>query len=173
MSKSKIFWYMKVIYIKRKLRTCTIQIQKEKVWFYAKKKDFFQIFNFFSKGGTLWCQNHQKKFFPFFKNFRNKPQKWLSWNHSNINRNKVMSFGCRSSYPAEKARPFMVIRAVIPPPSPPWIGLNLKSLNLLNKNWTFIFDQLHFFIYFVKPTWSTNIMKKWLKTIFWDFVCYM
>ena len=34
------FWYMRVIYIKRKLRTCTIQIQREKVWFFPKKKFF-------------------------------------------------------------------------------------------------------------------------------------
>ena len=34
------FWYMRVIYIKRKLRTCTIQIQREKVWFFPKKKIF-------------------------------------------------------------------------------------------------------------------------------------
>ena len=79
------FWYMRVIYIKRKLRTCTIQIQREKVWFFPKKK-IFNIFNFFSKGGTLWCRNRQKIFFPFFKNFKNKTQKWLSWDHSNINR---------------------------------------------------------------------------------------
>ena len=111
------FWYMRVIYIKRKLRTCTIQIQKEKVWFFTKKKNFFHIFDFFSKGGTLWCRNCQKKFFPFFKNFKNKTQKWLSWDHSNINRNKVMNFGGRSSYPAETARLFMVIRAIMAPPA--------------------------------------------------------
>ena len=115
-SKFKIFWYMRVIYIKRKLRTCTIQIQREKVWFFPKKK-FFLIFSiFFSKGGTLWCRNRQKRFFPFFKNFKNKTQKWLSWDHSNINRNKVMNFGGRSSYPAKTARLFMVIRAIMAPP---------------------------------------------------------
>ena len=43
-----------VIYIKRKLRTCRIQIQIEKVWF-------------FFKGGTLWCRNDQKNFLQFFK----------------------------------------------------------------------------------------------------------
>ena len=111
------FWYMRVIYIKRKLRTCTIQIQREKVWFLP-KKNFFHIFNFFSKGGTLWCRNCQKKNFPFFKDFENKPQKWLSWDHSNINRNKVMNFGGRSSYPAETARPFMVVRAIMAPARP-------------------------------------------------------
>ena len=107
--KIKFFLYMRVIYIKRKLRPCTIQIQKEKVWFFAKRKFFFEIFDFF----TLWCQNRQKFFFPFFKNFKNKPQKWLSWNHSNINRNKVMNFGGRSSYPAETAWPFMVAGAIM------------------------------------------------------------
>ena len=111
---------MRVISIKWKLRTCTIQIQKEKVWFFA-KKNFFWNFRFF----FLWCQNRQKNFFPFFKNSKNKPQKWLSWNHSNINRNKVMNFGGRSSYPAETARPFMVIRAIM---APPWHLTSFQSL---------------------------------------------
>ena len=90
---------------------------KRKSMIFSKKKIFFNIFNFFSKGGTLWCRNRQKKFFPFFKNFKNKTQKWLSWDHSNINRNKVMNFGGRSSYPAETARPFMVVRAIMAPPA--------------------------------------------------------
>ena len=109
--KIKFFLYMRVIYIKRKLRTCTIQIQKEKVWFFP-KKIFFDIFDFFPKGG--W--NRQKNFFPFFKNFKNKTQKWLSWDHSNINRNKVMNFGGHCPYPVETARLFMVIRAIMAPP---------------------------------------------------------
>ena len=117
LSNFKIFWYIRVICIKRKLRTCTIQIQKEKVWFFEKKY-FFWNFWFFSKGGTLWWRNRRKNFFPFFKNFENKPQKWLSWDHSNINRNKVMNFGGRSSYPAETARPFTVVRAIMAPPRP-------------------------------------------------------
>ena len=91
---------------------------KKKKYDFLKKKFFFEIFDFFSKGGTLWCRNRQKIFFPFFKNFENKPQKWLSWDHSNINRNKVMNFGGRSSYPAETARPFTVVRAIMAPPPP-------------------------------------------------------
>ena len=91
---------------------------KEKKYDFFQKKKIFNIFNFFSKGGTLWCRNRQKNFFPFFKNFKNKTQKWLSWDHSNINRNKVMNFGGRSSYPAETARPFKVIRAIMAPPRP-------------------------------------------------------
>ena len=86
---------------------------KRKSMIFSKKKIFFDIFDFFSKGGTLWCRNRQKKNFPFFKNFKNKTQKWLSWDHSNTNRNKVMNFGGRSSYPAETARLF--IRAIMAP----------------------------------------------------------
>ena len=110
------FWYMRVIYIKRKLRTCTIQIQKEKVWFFPKKKIFFIFSIFFPKGDPLMSKS-SKNFFPFFKNFKNKTQKWLSWDHSNINRNKVRNFGGRSSYPAETARLFTVVRAIMPPPT--------------------------------------------------------
>ena len=93
---------------------------------FSKKKFFFNIFNFFSKGGTLWCRNRQKIFFPFFKNFKNKTQKWLSWDHSNINRNKVMNFGGCSSYPAETARLFSVIRATMTPL--PRIGLRWGAI---------------------------------------------
>ena len=54
----KFFCKTYVIYIKRKLRTCRIQIQEEKVWFLFKKDKKKYIFlNFF------WCQNGQKKFF--------------------------------------------------------------------------------------------------------------
>ena len=68
MSKFKIFWYMRVIYIKRKLRTCTIQIQKEKVWFFPKKK-FFLIFSiFFPKGGPFYVEI-VKNFFSVFQKF--------------------------------------------------------------------------------------------------------
>ena len=89
---------------------------KKKKYDFLQKKIFFWNFRFFSKGGTLWCQNRQKNFFPFFKNFKNKTQKWLSWDHSNINRNKVMNFGGRSSYGVETAWPFMVAGAIMAPP---------------------------------------------------------
>ena len=56
-----------VIYIKRKLRTCKIQIQVEKVWFVTKKLEKNNFQNFFFKGGTLWCRSGRKTFFRFFK----------------------------------------------------------------------------------------------------------
>ena len=46
-SKLKILSYINVIYLKRKLRTCTIQIQVEKVQIPA-KKIFFLIFSIFA-----------------------------------------------------------------------------------------------------------------------------
>jgi len=62
------FWYMRVIYIKRKLRTCTIQIHKEKVWFFP-KKNFFLIFSiFFPKGGPFYVEI-VKNFFSVFQKF--------------------------------------------------------------------------------------------------------
>ena len=51
--KIKFFLYMRVIYIKRKLRTCTIQIQKEKVWFFEKKIFFWNFWFFFQRGDPL------------------------------------------------------------------------------------------------------------------------
>ena len=62
----KFFCKTYVIYIKRKLRTCGIQIQEEKVWFMSKKlkKNFFSIF--------FLCQNGQKIFFfSIFSKFSN------------------------------------------------------------------------------------------------------
>ena len=84
--------------------------------FKEKKYDFFQKKKFFLIFSIFFPKKSSKKNFPFFKNFKNKTQKWLSWDHSNINRNKVMNFGGRSSYPAETARPFMVVRAIMAPP---------------------------------------------------------
>ena len=51
--------------LKRKLRTCRIQIQVEKVCIFEKKQvfEFFSIF--FPKG--LWCQNGKFSFFNFFQ----------------------------------------------------------------------------------------------------------
>ena len=75
-SKFEIFRYLRVIYLKRKLRTCTLLIQKEKVWFFAKEQLFLKFLIFFFKGRTLWCQNCF--FFKFFKNLKKRiPQMTL------------------------------------------------------------------------------------------------
>ena len=136
MSKLKIFDTWELYTSKESLEHVQYKFKEKKYDFFQKKK-FFNIFNFFSKGGTLWCRNRQKKFFPFFKNFKNKTQKWLSWDHSNINRNKVMNFGGRSSYPAETARPFMVVRAIMAPP----VQNRVKFINLKHprQNWKITF----------------------------------
>ncbi len=52
-SKFQILSNISVIYLKRKLRTCTRKIQPEKVRFPAKKIDFFRFFNFFPKARGL------------------------------------------------------------------------------------------------------------------------
>ena len=59
---SKILIKVYVIYIKRKLRTCRIQIQIEKVWFIAKKLEKKNFKIFFFKGGTLWCFSRNRDF---------------------------------------------------------------------------------------------------------------
>ena len=76
-SKFQSFDYLNVMYLKKELTTFTIQIQKEKVWFFVKKKFFWTFLIFSPKGGTLWGQNCQKQFFQFFKNFWNKFPKQL------------------------------------------------------------------------------------------------
>ena len=90
---------------------------KKKNFDFLQKKNFGKFSIFFQRGDPLKSKL-SKKIFLFLKNFKHKPQKCLSWDHSNINRNKVMNFGDRSSYPAETARLFMVIWAIMPPPCP-------------------------------------------------------
>ena len=83
---------------------------KKKKYNFLKKKFVFENFRFFSKDVKI-----AKKKIPFFKNFKNKIEKWLLWDHSNMNRNKVMNSGGHSPFPVETARLFMVIRAIMAP----------------------------------------------------------
>ena len=55
------------MYIKKKLWTCRIQIQVEKVWFFGKKSIFIIFSIFFFKGGTLWSRNWKNIYFNFSK----------------------------------------------------------------------------------------------------------
>ena len=83
----KFFCKTYVIYIKRKLRTCRIQIQEEKVWFLFKKDKKIYFFEFFLV--SEWSKN---LFFRFFQNFQlffwKIPQGVLG----NVKRNKVMKY---------------------------------------------------------------------------------
>ena len=114
-SKLQILSYKRVIYLKRNLRTCTIQIHKEKSIIFWKKIGFWKFSIFFQRGDPLMSKL-SKIDFPFFKNFKNKIEKWLLWDHSNMNRNKVMNFGGHCSYPVETTRLFLVIWAIMAPP---------------------------------------------------------
>ena len=69
----KFFCKTYVIYIKRKLRTCRIQIQEEKVWFMLKK-------------------DKKKFFFRFFWNFQLFVWKMSQGVLGNVKRNKVMKY---------------------------------------------------------------------------------
>ena len=72
-SKFQILSYRRDIYLKRKLRTSTIQIQPEKVWIFA-KKIFFSIFPIFATcSRTPWNFWHSF-FWKFQKNERRKFQ---------------------------------------------------------------------------------------------------
>ena len=56
------------------------------------KNQYFQFFDFFSKGGTLWFWNVYFFFFSIFQNFQNNFLKWLQWDLKNIEWNKVMKY---------------------------------------------------------------------------------
>ena len=71
---SKTLSFYGVMHLKWKLRTCTIQIEFEKIGFISKKKifDFFSIFR-------LILEDPQKFSTSNFLNFlKNKYQNWLS-----------------------------------------------------------------------------------------------
>ena len=91
--------YRRVIYLKRKLRTYTKQIQPEKIRFFAKKGIFFNFFDFsrHARGPPEIFDVH------FFESFKKKFQKWLYWGLSDIERNKVKNFGEPSPNPVEMA----------------------------------------------------------------------
>ena len=93
----KIFTKTHVIYLKRKLRTCKMQIQVEKVWFVTKKmeKNNFEKKKF-QRGDPLMSERSKKKF-PFFKISKFFFEKWLQWDVANVERNKLMKFELISS----------------------------------------------------------------------------
>ena len=66
----KILIKVYVIYIKRKLRTCRIQIQIEKVWFIAKKLEKKNFQNFFFQRGDRLMLERTKKIFAIFQIFK-------------------------------------------------------------------------------------------------------
>ena len=121
--KLKILTKTHVIYLKRKLRTCKMQIQVEKVWFVTKKmeKNNFEKKKF-SKGGPFEVGTVEKKiqFFKFSKFFF---EKWLQWDVANIDRNKVMKFELISSIHREITRDNQPGGVFLTPP-PCRIGLS-------------------------------------------------
>ena len=115
----KFFCKTYVIYIKRKLRTCRIQIQEEKVWFfYKKKKNIF--FKNFSDVRTV----KKKFFFDFFEIFNfffwKMPQGVLG----NVKRNKVVKYELIWSVLRGVTHDHLRVRAhCVPPPCS--IGLSI------------------------------------------------
>ena len=57
-----------IMYLKRKLRSCRIQIQVEIVRFFGKETKSFIFFNFFPKGGPFGVKT-VKIFFSIFQDF--------------------------------------------------------------------------------------------------------
>ena len=103
--------YRRDIYIKIKLRTSTIQYQPKKERIFAKKNIFLKFF---------WFSRHARGLpeifdVQFFENFKKKIQKWLYWDLSNIERNKVMNFGEPSPNPMERADHFWSSGHNVPP----------------------------------------------------------
>ena len=72
----------------------------KRIYFFNKRLVFGNFLFFFPKRGPFDVKI-VKIDFPFFKNFKNTIEKWLLWDHSNMNRNKVMNFGGHCSYPVE------------------------------------------------------------------------
>ena len=66
-------------YLKTKLRTCKIQIQKEKVCFFVKKRKKIKFLIFFSKGGPFEVNTVKKISFDFSKISKNNFKNDFPW----------------------------------------------------------------------------------------------
>ena len=85
----KILSFKGVMHLKWKLRTCTIQIELEKVGFISKKTKNFKIFRFSPK-----ARGPPKIFdVKFFQFFEKQTPKLAFWDLANMERNKVRKFG--------------------------------------------------------------------------------
>ena len=84
-------------------------IQPEKVGFLEKKRFFFRFLNF-SANARGPPKNFDVQFSEIFKI---KFQKWLLWDMSGIERNKVKNFGEPWPCPSETADGFMVVRGLV------------------------------------------------------------
>ena len=78
----KILTKTQVIYLKRKQRTCRMQIQVEKVWFVTKKMEKFNFEKKIFKGGPFEVGTVEKK------NFRFSKFKIFFWKMASMGRGK-------------------------------------------------------------------------------------
>ena len=85
----KILSFKGVMHLKWKLRTCTIQIELEKVGFISKKTKKFKIFRF-SPNARGPPKIFDVNFFQFFEK---QTPKLAFWDLANMERNKVRKFG--------------------------------------------------------------------------------
>ena len=85
----KILSFKGVMHLKWKLRTCTIQIELEKVGFISKKTKNFKIFRF-SPNARGPPKIFDVNFFQFFEK---QTPKLAFWDLANMERNKVRKFG--------------------------------------------------------------------------------
>ena len=108
----KILSYRNVIYLKRKLRTCTIQIHKQKVQF-LKGNHFFLKFLKFSHHS--WGR---PKIFEvmFFEVFKKKFKKWLYQGLSKVARNKLRKLQQIWSFHLRATGDRLRVRAQCAPP---------------------------------------------------------
>ena len=94
----KFFYQTYVIYIKRKLRTCRIHIQEEKVWFIFKKEEKNFFFDFFPMSAQS-----KKFFFKFFQNFQILFPKMVQGNMSlfgaSSEASRMIIYGCMHIVP--------------------------------------------------------------------------
>ena len=111
--KSSYFEFQKSYIPQRKLKTHEIRIQQEKIRITAKNKkklNFFQ-FSWHARGPP------KNSVFHFPKILKNIFQKWLYWDKSNSERNKVTNFGDPSPAHAETTDKCMVPGSYWPMPA--------------------------------------------------------
>ena len=123
----KILTKTHVIYLKRKLRTCRIQIYVEKVWFVTKKLEKNNFQNLFFKVMSEWS----KIFFSIFQIF-----KIFFWKMASMGRNKCWKeqsheIWAQSEHPLRRHMRYPSKGGPLPPPS---CRIGLRCIKYLKLN---------------------------------------
>ena len=114
-----------------------MKIQPEKVIFLTKKLKFFRFFHFSPKArGPLKIFDVQ-----FSEIFKKNIQKWLHWDLSDIEWNKVMDFGEAIPIPLDTADGFTVGRDDLTPPRSNRVNIFINEMTSFSIEMSLFIDE--------------------------------